>query len=328
MSIIFITRSETYIRPPGRPELHSPSARSRILAEVDTNRHTAFKAVAGQHDCSTTTIRRIAATGGLHRQVMCRAPIFSEPTRLKRLQWAQDNEQRDWRQVLFTDAVPLTIGKDTRRKFVTRRSGEAHLPGFTLPITPHGKHIMLWSVIGYDYKGPLIRFDLKASTTDLRHELQRTFRESVAKGINGPKYAEWILRGPLRDAVVALQMCGISPVLVEDNAPCHNIEYCDRTRRDSGFNRMLHSPSSPDPNPIENVWSRLNAGIANLLIRAGSHDALWEQAKMVWKTISIETINDHIDSMPRRLRAVKMTEGRQAKYKAGRGGCSEGLAQR
>ena len=62
----FITRSKTYTHPPGRPKLHSRSARSRIFAEVDTNRHTAFKAVAGHHNCSTTTIRQIAATGGLH----------------------------------------------------------------------------------------------------------------------------------------------------------------------------------------------------------------------------------------------------------------------
>ncbi len=73
--------------------------------------------------------------------------------------------------------------------------------GFVIPAVRQGKQVMAWGVIGYNYKGPLYRFDLEACTPPLRYHLQRPFRETPANGINCPKYAERIIRGPLIEAV-------------------------------------------------------------------------------------------------------------------------------
>ena len=239
---------------PGRPTLHTPAQRRGILTDIDTNRLASSQSLGEQEGCSSATIRRIAAEDGLHRQVMRRAPIITDNTKHKRLQWVEDNINTDWHQVLWTDEVPLTIGKDPRRRWVTRRAGEAYSEGMTLPALPQGKQIMAWSVIGFNYKGHLIRFDLNARTPPLRYDLQRPFRETQRNGINGPKYAEWIVRGPLFEAVQAFTSMGRLPIVMEDNAPCHNNEYADRTRAELGLRRLLHPPNSPDLNPIENVW--------------------------------------------------------------------------
>ncbi len=129
--------------------------------------------------------------------------------------------------------------------------------GFVIPAVRQGKQVMAWGVIGYNYKGPLYRFDLQACTPPLRYHLQRPFRETLANGINGPKYAEWIIRGPLIEAVRTFTNQGRVPIVMEDNSRVHNNAYCDLTRRDLGYRRLFHPPYSPDLNPIENAWSEL-----------------------------------------------------------------------
>jgi len=125
--------------------------------------------------------------------------------------------QRDWRTVLWTDEVPLTIGKDPRRHWVTRRVREEYDDGFVIPAVRQGKQVMAWGIIDYNYKGPLYRFDLQACTPPLRYHLQRPFRETPANGINGPKYAEWIIRGPLIEAVRTFTNQGRLPIVMEDS---------------------------------------------------------------------------------------------------------------
>ena len=99
----------------------------------------------------------------------------------------------DWKQVLWTDEVPLTIGKDGRRHWILRRKMESLKPRFTLPLTPQGKQLMLWSVIGYNHKGPLMHLESHLATPKLRYQICRLFCKSAAKGINGPKYTGRIL---------------------------------------------------------------------------------------------------------------------------------------
>ena len=91
--------------------------------------------------------------------------------------------------------------------------------GFVIPAVRQGKQVMAWGVIGYNYKGPLFRFDLQACTQPLQYHLQRPFRETPANGINGPKYAEWIIRGPLIEAVRTFSNQGRLPIVMEDNSP-------------------------------------------------------------------------------------------------------------
>ena len=58
-------QTETYTHSPGRPKLHLPSKRSRILTEVNTNCHTTFDTLARHHDCSPLTIWRLLTADGL-----------------------------------------------------------------------------------------------------------------------------------------------------------------------------------------------------------------------------------------------------------------------
>jgi len=111
-----------------------------------------------------------------------------------------------------------------------------------------------------DLRVDALKYQHGATTTEPRGRslrLQRPFRDTVANGINGPKYAEWIIRGPLIEAVRTFTNQGRVPIVMEDNSRVHNNAYCDLTRRDLGYRRLFHPPYSPDLNPIENAWSEL-----------------------------------------------------------------------
>ncbi len=73
----------------------------------------------------------------------------------------------------------------------TRRVGEEYEDGFVIPAVRQGKQVMAWGVIGYNYKGPLYRFDLHACRPPVRSHLQRPFRETPANGINGVTGDRW-----------------------------------------------------------------------------------------------------------------------------------------
>ncbi len=99
--------------------------------------------------------------------------------------------------MIWSDEVPLTAGRDPRQSWVTRRAGEQYNPAFTKPQTSKYVEIMAWDVLPTTTNHPLYRFNLEAPTPELRYVLTRPFLERAANGISGPKYAEWVLRGPL-----------------------------------------------------------------------------------------------------------------------------------
>ncbi len=101
---------------------------------------------------------------------------------------------------------------------------------------------------------------------------------------------------------------------MEDNSRVHNNEYCDLTRTDLGYRRLFHPPYSPDLNPIENAWSELQGRLANFPVHARNGDVLWGQADSACEAIPMSHINTLVDSMPRRLEAVRAAQGGETKY--------------
>lgn len=71
-------------------------------------------------------------------------------------------------------------------------------------------------------------------------------------------------------------------------------------------------PQSPDINVIENLWSQLERGIrtTNITSRDGLKRALQEE----WDKIDVAYCQKLVESLPKRLRAVKNNKGYPTKY--------------
>ena len=75
---------------------------------------------------------------------------------------------------------------------------------------------------------------------------------------------------------------------------------------------MTSSPNSPDINPIENIWGLMDVYIKEKEPRTKVE--LVAAVEEAWEKIPQSTIDNIINSMPRRIQAVIDNEGKWTKY--------------
>ena len=77
---------------------------------------------------------------------------------------------------------------------------------------------------------------------------------------------------------------------------------------------MKWPAQSPDMNPIENLWSILKRRLEKYNNLPSNVHELWERTQQEWYNIEPQIIKNLIDSMPRRLKALKRSKGKWTKY--------------
>ena len=108
----------------------------------------------------------------------------------------------------------------------------------------------------------------------------------------------------------------------EDNASIHKAKETDDWMFEHAIELLTDWPAhSPDLNPIEHVWAMLKRRLKQM------YPTLWELKKnqldvayfteavqTAWKGIPQDSIDKLIDSMEKRLKAVKVAKGWYTKY--------------
>ncbi|PWN47884.1 hypothetical protein IE53DRAFT_371080 [Violaceomyces palustris] len=151
---------------------------------------------------------------------------------------------------------------------------------------------MVWAAIARDFKLPLFWVRL----TPRHMERGQWVR---AEGLNGQRYADQIIRGPLAQAMETFRDREGPYLSLEDNAPAHNAAIANRAREDLGIGRLDHPSSSPDLNPIENIYNkpsknqRYRSGLSQ--IQASKHDLQGDQMSRAGDVASMEM---PIESLP------------------------------
>lgn len=158
-----------------------------------------------------------------------------------------------------------------------------------------------------DYKTPLFHVNLKP-----RRMVNGTWER--AEGLNSQRYADLIINGPLKEAHDHLAAEADGWEVVEDNAPCHNAAVANRARDEVGIRRRNHPSSSPDLNPIENLWAILKNRVNKVRPMPTTTKQLFLVASKVWDGIEADIINGCVESMPRRVAMVKANAGQALKY--------------
>jgi len=90
--------------------------------------------------------------------------------------------------------------------------------------------------------------------------------------------------------------------LQEDNDSKHRSRLCTEWKIQNGITTMNWPVSSPDANPIENVWSYIKHKLRGKLIFTLRQ--LSTTIRKIWRSLSREYAQKLVESMPRRCQAI------------------------
>ena len=151
---------------------------------------------------------------------------------------------------------------------------------------------MLWGCIAFGKLGPLIQVDTKLNS------------RNYISGILEPFLPFWrrFARGK-RDSYY-----------MQDNAPCHKGKVVTEWLGKKKIKVLDWPPQSLDLNPIEYVWDVLLKRVRKRRNQPNSLKQLSLALKEEWHKLPVETINQLIASLHRRLSEVKSQKGMATKY--------------
>ena len=241
--------------------------------------------------CSTKTISRRLGNAGLRSFFTKKKPFISEKNRKKRLLWARKYRHwttTQWKRVLFTDESPFTIRYQPRLR-VWRPEGQGCNPRYSKGTVKHSKKINVWGGFSYNGVGKLYR----------------------VKGILEQKQMHQILIRQMKPSLKRL--VGLKEgILQQDNHPKHTSKKCQNYLKKQKINVLPWPSQSPDLNPIENLWTKINVDCKDR--KCKNEDELFEVLKKAWNELDKNYLESLVNSMPARCEAVIKSNGWPTKY--------------
>lgn len=135
--------------------------------------------------CDQTLLKAFARHGYYYHTPDCK-PFISQENKLKRWSFAIENWDRSkeyWRRGRFTDETNTRTIFLRRKKILRKRGERRRLDCIQFTFYSSHKSVMAWAAIGYNYKS----------------QIYFVFYEGEGKGFTQQKYADQILRGPLKE---------------------------------------------------------------------------------------------------------------------------------
>lgn len=105
-------------------------------------------------------------------------------------------------------------------------------------------------------------------------------------------------------------------VFMQDNAPIHTTPEVMAYFRTSRWKTLTHPASSPDMNPLENVWHLGDRFLNHHLLThfVNRKTDLFNLMREFLESIPISMVNSLIDGMPNRVRDLKNNFGGHTRY--------------
>ncbi|GIY17376.1 hypothetical protein CDAR_1601 [Caerostris darwini] len=77
---------------------------------------------------------------------------------------------------------------------------------------------------------------------------------------------------------------------------------------------MIWPPRSPDMNPIENLWDIIERSVRAQNPAPSTLSQLWTSIETAWLNIPAEDFQRLVESMPRRVAALRRAKGGPTRY--------------
>jgi transposase len=199
--------------------------------------------------------------------------------------WTEDQ----WLSVIFSNESTFTQFSSSTRH-VRRPFGQRYNTRYVVPTVRQAPTTMVWGCFSGRGRGAL--WFMPKNTT-----------------MNGTVYLG-VLQGKLLQHMRILR----STVFQHDGAPCHRTAAVTRWLADHNVDVLGPWPgSSPDLNPIENMWRMMKEKVSHR--NPTSEASLADAIKEVWvKEVTPAFCTRLARSMPSRIRAVLAAKGQHTKY--------------
>ena len=234
---------------------------------------------------SQQTIRnRLHEAGGSYGFPLLK-PLLKKDHLEKRLNFAKDNLNRDWSNVIFSDESTFQLFTYTKKVW---RFG---IGGVVRRTVKHPPKIHVWGCFGASGFGKIYLFSENLNGALMTVIYNKALLPSVDKLIEDPE-SGWLLQ--------------------EDNDPKHRSKIAKKWRGDNKVDRLTWPSMSPDLNPIENIWALLKAKIQAK--NCTTIKQLKSEIRKEWKALPNELAKNLINSLKKRLLAVIANNGDYTLY--------------
>lgn len=293
--------NETILSGKGRPHKLDEHDERYICRLVSTEKcGTAVEIQQGLRDysgiiVSTDTILRTLRRNGFRSRLKKKRPQLKKSHRRSRREFElshRDWTSDKWDTVIWSDETKICLSGSDGRDRCFRKDGEPLRDRHVIPTQKFGGgSIMLWGCMSSAGVGYLARID---------------------GSVNADMY-----RNILNDELLStLDWYGLDKTDImfqQDNAPCHTASTTLQWFRNHGISVMTWPAQSPDLSPIEHLWDRLKRRVRELP-PAANLDELWERVQDAWNEITPAECKTLVDSMPKRLAAVRAAKGGYTRY--------------
>lgn len=277
----------------GRPRVTTLKQDRKIIASVRNNPLLTPKAVSISLNqdyniaVSRKTVQRRLKESNFRTYVVKTVPYISPKNKIKRLEFAKQYVNKPisfWEKVLWTDESTFEYHGSKKKQFCRLPQKLRQKHALVNERIPHGGgSVMFWGCVCNSGLGNLVPID---------------------GTMNKDKYLNILNNYAF---ISGDTLIGESFILQQDNAPCHKARLITDFLRDTGVNTLDWPPQSPDLNIIENVWSYIKGKRSPCLTR--TREETINEIEGLWKDISLETIQNLVKSIPRRLQSVIEVKG-------------------
>ena len=209
-------------------------------------------------------------------------PLLTTKQERARVEWCIRHQDFDWSNVWFSDETYIEINQSTLP--VWHKKSEKP----TVAKPKFAVKIMCWGAISTRFMTKLAI--VQGTMTALRYV--DTLQGYLFTGCRG---------FDVRKAVFQ-----------QDNATSHTAKLTKSFFASKHLTVLPWPASSPDLNPIENIWAILKQNVERRVVR--NKEELVKIVEEEWSKIDLDLIRKTIDSMPKRIAQVLERDGKKCDY--------------
>lgn len=246
-----------------------------------------------QVDVSNQTIRRRLKKAGYNGRRPCKKPLLSKRNIHRRLEWAKAHVNwtvHQWKSVLWSDETKINLFGSDGITRIWRKSGDRLKKKNLLPTVKHGGgSIMVWGCFNHKGVGNL----------------------HVIEGIMTKEVYLDLLQTNLIASKKKLRLKN-DFIFQQDGDPKHTAKIVDQWFVKQRIKKLDWPAQSPDMNPIEHLWTVIKRKVQE---RSPKNKKELEQVlREEWELLDKKTLENLVESMPRRVAEVIKAKGGHTRY--------------